>query len=238
MISFQLTPPVFLMLVVHKPLLSMANLHKSKDLRRSNLLSQLTSSVSSNDNSPTRYFEVTKPIKLPNTEPCSYRVLQHDFGFTYGRPPVLVNYTPPACYSQDFARIVLEGKATCKGRQFDSIFGVWLGGVELLRSCTAEPTANGIVWSVEKDITRYHSLLLKKETQTLAVFLGNIVNEIYTGVYHVNLTFHFYPAESNMNDEKQSLNNLAPNAKADLILPISRDLPLFDGLWSEVQLFP
>ncbi|XVF78818.1 hypothetical protein PTKIN_Ptkin14bG0167500 [Pterospermum kingtungense] len=161
----------------------------------------------------------------------------HDFGFTYGRPPVLVNYTPPACYAQDFARIVLEWKETCKGRQFDRIFGVWLGDIELLRSCTAEPTSNGIVWSVEKDITRYYSLLLKKETQTLAVFLGNIVNEVYTGVYHVNLTFHFYPAESNMNGEKHSLNNLAPNhyAKADLILPISRGLPLFDGLLFEVQ---
>ncbi|XVF78837.1 hypothetical protein PTKIN_Ptkin14bG0169300 [Pterospermum kingtungense] len=133
----------------------MANLHKSNDLLRSNLLSQLTSSIPSKDNSPTRYFEVTKPIKLPNTEPCSSRGLRHDFGFTYGRPPVLVNNTPPACYSQDFARIVLEGKATCKGRQFDRIFGVWLGGVELLRSCTAEPTSNGIVWSVEKDITSF-----------------------------------------------------------------------------------
>ncbi|XVF78815.1 hypothetical protein PTKIN_Ptkin14bG0167200 [Pterospermum kingtungense] len=237
MTSFQLTLLFFLLLVLYKPLLSMANLHKSKNLFRSNLFSQLTSTIPSNDNSPTRYFEVTKPIKLPNTKPCSYLVLQHDFGFTYGRPPVLVNYTPPACYSQDFARIVLEWKATCKGRQFDRIFGVWLGGVELLRSCTAEPTSNGIVWSVEKDITRYYSLLLKKETQTLAVFLGNIVNEVYTGVYHVSLTFHFYPAESNMNGEKHNLNNLAPNhyAKADLILPISRELPLFDGLWFEVQ---
>ncbi|WRX28310.1 Leucine-rich repeat - like 10, partial [Theobroma cacao] len=79
---------------------------------------------------------------------------KHDFGFTYGRPPVLVNYIPPHCYSQSFTKIVLEWKATCKGTQFDRIFGIWLGGVELLRSCTAEPTSNGIVWTVEKDITR------------------------------------------------------------------------------------
>ncbi|XVE50083.1 hypothetical protein DITRI_Ditri01bG0132800 [Diplodiscus trichospermus] len=215
----------------------MANIHRSKNLLRSNLLSQLTSTIPSNDNSPTPYFEVTKPIKLPNTKPCSYLILQHDFGFTYGKPPVLVNYNPPHCYSQNFTKIVLEWKATCKGRQFDRIFGVWLGGVELLRSCTAEPTSNGIVWTVEKDITRYHSLVLKKRTQTLAVFLGNLVDRTYTGVYHVNLTFHFYPAESNVNDEKQSMNNLASNyySKADLILPISRDLLLNDGLWFEIQ---
>ncbi|XWS10907.1 hypothetical protein CRYUN_Cryun38cG0038600 [Craigia yunnanensis] len=237
MTSFLFTLPFFLLLFLYQPLFSIANLHKSKNLLRSNLLSQLTSTIPSNDNSPTLYFEVSKPIKVPNTKPCSYLVLQHDFGFTYGRPPVLVNYTPPDCYSQDFTKIVLEWKATCKGRQFDRIFGVWLGGVELLKSCTAEPTSNGIVWGVEKDITRYYSLLLKKGTQTLAVFLGNIVDRTYTGVYHVNLIFHFYPAERNTNDEKQSLNNLASNyySKADLILPISRNLPLNDGLWFEVQ---
>ncbi|XP_007021740.2 PREDICTED: peptide-N4-(N-acetyl-beta-glucosaminyl)asparagine amidase A [Theobroma cacao] len=235
MASFLFTFHFFLLLFLYQPLFSMANLHKSKDLLRSNLLSQLTSTIHSNDNSPTLYFEVTKPIKRPNTKPCSYLVLQHDFGFTYGRPPVLVNYIPPHCYSQSFTKIVLEWKATCKGTQFDRIFGIWLGGVELLRSCTAEPTSNGIVWTVEKDITRYYSLLLKKGTQTLAVFLGNIVDRTYTGVYHVNLTFHFYPAENNLNDDKQILHNLASDSKADLILPISRDLPLNDGLWFEVQ---
>ncbi|RVX03942.1 Peptide-N4-(N-acetyl-beta-glucosaminyl)asparagine amidase A [Vitis vinifera] len=81
--------------------------------------------------SPTRFFEVTKP------------------------PPVIVPYSPPShCPSQNFSKIVLKWTATCKGRQFDRIFGVWLDGVELLRSCTAEPKATGIVWTVEKDITR------------------------------------------------------------------------------------
>ena len=60
------------------------------------------------------------------------------------------------------------------------------------RSCTAEPRATGIVWSVEKDITRYYSLLMKN--QTLAVYLGNLVTKTYTGVYHVNITIQFYPA--------------------------------------------
>ncbi|XVF18653.1 hypothetical protein REPUB_Repub11eG0041300 [Reevesia pubescens] len=237
MTSFLITLPLVLLLFLYQPLFSIANLHKTKNLLRSKLFSQLTSTIPSNGNSPTLYFEVTKPIKLPKTKPCSYLVLQHDFGFTYGRPPVLVNYKPPDCYSQNFTKIVLEWKATCKGTQFDRIFGVWLGGIELLRSCTAEPTSNGIVWSVEKDVTRYYSLLLKKEIQTLAVFLGNIVDQTYTGVYHVNLTFHFYPAETNTNDENQSLNNSASNyySKADMILPISRDLPLNDGLWFEVQ---
>ncbi|GMJ11405.1 hypothetical protein like AT3G14920 [Hibiscus trionum] len=242
MASFEFTLQFFLLLFLCHLIFSRANLHKSKNMiLRSNHRSQLNeNTVPFNENSPTVYFEVTKPIKLPNTKPCSYNVLYHDFGFTYGRPPVVANYTPLACYSRKFSKIVLEWKATCKGIQFDRIFGVWLSGVELLRGCTAEPTPDEIVWTVEKDVTRYHSLLLKNNTQPLAVFLGNIVDQTYTGVYHVNLTFHFYPAECHVtkDDEKKiGTNNLTSNyhSKADLILPISRDQPLNDGLWFQVR---
>ncbi|KAL8144207.1 hypothetical protein V2J09_017239 [Rumex salicifolius] len=179
--------------------------------------------------SPTTYFEVTKPITHPDTKPCSYLLLRHDFGYTYGNPPVLAAYTPPTdCRAKEFSTVVLEWSATCKGRQFDRIFGVWLGGVELLRSCTAEPRPNGIVWKVEKDITRYYSLLMSN--QTLAVYLGNVVTTTYTGVYHVEISIHFYPS-------KDAGSNLASGYGnwADRIIPISRNLPLNDGLWFEIE---
>ncbi|KAM3222560.1 hypothetical protein P3L10_021830 [Capsicum annuum] len=112
--------------VLQIPLFSTATLHK-------------TYHISKND-SPTTIFEVTNPIKVPKTKPCSYLVLKHDIAHGYGKPPILTNYTPPSnCPSKKFSKIVLEWKATCKGRQFDRIFGVWLSGVEIFRSCTAEP---------------------------------------------------------------------------------------------------
>jgi hypothetical protein len=107
--------------------------------------------------------------------------------------------------------VVMEWKATCKGRQFDRIAGVWLSGVEILRTCTAEPTARGIEWIILKDITKYSSLLDKP--QTLEVKLNNVVDKTYTGVYHVNITFHFYGDYG-----KEGLDN---PGFADLILPIS-----------------
>jgi hypothetical protein len=127
---------------------------------------------------------------------------------------------------------VLKWHATCKGRQFDRIFGVWLDGVELLRSCTAEPRANGIVWIVEKDITRYYSSILKDEIQLLSVYLGNVVDQTYTGVYHVDLSIDFYPVH-----DEDNFNGFASGygKNADLILPISRNLPLNDGLWFEIE---
>ncbi|XP_009768642.1 peptide-N4-(N-acetyl-beta-glucosaminyl)asparagine amidase A-like [Nicotiana sylvestris] len=221
--------------LLQQPLFSTATLHSSTSLFRSQLISQLHSSSSKNA-TPTTYFEVTKPINLPKTKPCSYLVLQHDFGYTYGKPPVLANYTPPSnCPSQKFSKIVLEWKATCKGRQFDRIFGVWLSGVEIFRSCTAEPRANGIIWTVKKDITRYYSLLMTN--QTLAVYIGNLVDSTYTGVYNVKLFIHFYPAEEKHSDNGLNLEySYRPfDSGADLILPISRNLPLNDGSWFEVE---
>ncbi|KAJ4980495.1 hypothetical protein NE237_031332 [Protea cynaroides] len=221
----------FSLFFVHLPFACNANLHKTNRFR-----SELLPQPSPNDAPITRYFEVTKPIELPKTKPCSYLILQHDFGYTYAQPPVLADYTPPLNWSsQDFSKIVLEWKATCKGRQFDRIFGVWLSGVEILRSCTAEPRATGIVWTVKKDITRYSSLL--KNPQTLAVYLGNVVDQTYTGIYHVNITFHFYPAEVPQNTHKRNSANSVSGfvSPADLVLPISRNLPLNDGLWFLIE---
>ncbi|KAI3466043.1 hypothetical protein Pfo_022706 [Paulownia fortunei] len=218
-----------------QPLLSAANLRTTTSLFRSQPISEPTSLFTAVA-PPTTYFEVTRPIPLPKTQPCSYLVLQHDFGYTYGKPPVLADYKPPSdCPYHNFARIVLEWTATCKGRQYDRIFGVWLGGVEILRSCTAEPRATGIVWTVKKDITRYHSLLMTE--QTMAVYIGNVVDSTYTGVYKVNVTFHFYPTEENYGHSEVTSGELHDGfgSGADLILPISRNLPLNDGLWFEIE---
>ncbi|KAL3848835.1 hypothetical protein ACJIZ3_010717 [Penstemon smallii] len=221
---------LLLLLLLHQPpLSSAANLNSKTSLFRSQPIFEPTSLSTAADASPTTFFEVTKPIPLPKTKPFSKLILQHDFAYTYGKPPVLANYSPPPNFqSQKFSKIVLEWTATCKGRQFDRIFGVWLGGVEILRSCTAEPRATGIIWTVKKDITRYYSLL--QSNQTLAVYLGNLVDSTYTGVYHVNVTFHFYPVEETYVESDKGF-----GFGADLILPISRNEKLNDGLWFEIE---
>lgn len=61
----------------------------------------------------------------------------------------------------------------------------------------------------------------------MAVYLGNVVDDTYTGVYHVNVSLHFYPSEG--------AKPRKPSSWADLIIPISRNLPLNDGLWLEVM---
>ncbi|CAM0912002.1 unnamed protein product [Alopecurus aequalis] len=66
---------------------------------------------------------------------------------------------------------------------------------------------------------------LLAEPGEIAVYLGNLVDQTYTGVYNVDLTLHlyFHPAPPPLTQQ------------ADLIVPISRSLPLNDGQWFAIQ---
>ncbi|ONK66826.1 uncharacterized protein A4U43_C06F12410 [Asparagus officinalis] len=188
--------------------------------------------------SPTKFFEVTRPISKPSSNclsPSSPTISPANLRHA----PTATRYSPPFCLPPRLRRALghpprsSAGPSTCSAASRPtSIFGVWLSGVELLRSCTAEPRPDpGIAWTVEKDITRYSSLL--SHPQTLAVYVGNLVDKTYTGIYHVNLSIEFYFGEPN----KPKMPNVAPgfNSPADLVMPVSRPLPLNDGQWFEVQ---
>ncbi|OVA02776.1 Peptide-N4-(N-acetyl-beta-glucosaminyl)asparagine amidase A [Macleaya cordata] len=143
-------------------------------------------------NSSEQYFELTTPLPSDPLNPsCSLLLLQEDFGNTIGSPPVSVPYSPPSDCPGPWTQIFLEFSASCQGEQYDRISGVWLDGVELLRTSTAEPTESGIFWNVRKDVTRYSSLFVQSNL-TLTVMLENVVNDEFTGVYHVNVSLLYY----------------------------------------------
>ena len=184
---------------------------------------------------PTTFFEVDRPLRPPpgSSGPCSTLLLSGSFAFTFTKPPATAAYSAPPCLAEAGGRAsaislaVLEWRATCQGVQYDRIFGVWLGGAELLRGSTAEPLQNGVVWSVSKDVTRYASLLAAGNS-TLAVFVENRVDGGLTGVYYANVTLHLYFRPTPTRPPPA----VAP---ADLIVPMSRGLPLNDGLWYKIQ---
>lgn len=151
------------------------------------------------------FFELTQPLPSDHLTPaCTLPILNHDFANTIDSPPVSVLYKPPCRCGGPWTRVVLELYADCRGEQYDRIAAVWLGGVEILRTSTAEPDEAGIFWKVQKDVTRYSSLL-KSSNQNLTMMLENIVDDIFTGVYHVKLSFLYYidkgataPADENL----------------------------------------
>ncbi|RWR78915.1 peptide-N4-N-acetyl-beta-glucosaminylasparagine amidase A-like protein [Cinnamomum micranthum f. kanehirae] len=151
----------------------------------------LKSSLLTRNGSDT-YFEVTRPLPTEHQTPsCSLTLLRHNFSNTIGSPPVSAEYSPPKNCSAPWSAVVLDFAASCRGEQYDRIAAVWIDGVEILRTSTAEPTDEGIFWKVSKDVTRYASVL-SRPNSTVSVMLENVVNDYYTGVYHVNITLNFY----------------------------------------------
>lgn len=55
-----------------------------------------------------------------------------------------------------------------------------MGDATVMRLSTPEPSADGITWSVEQDLTRYQDAFADGDT-TVSMYLGNTVDETYTG---------------------------------------------------------
>ncbi|OAX78513.1 hypothetical protein ACJ72_07178 [Emergomyces africanus] len=154
-------------------------------------------------------FQVYKPVPTepPHEVPedgCSSELLlmRHEFGFSYGHPFV-GNYVPPRCI---FDTVILNMTVTSKGRQFDRLALMFLGDTEVFRTSTAEPTSNGIIWTYVKDMSHYKALWA--EPQKLIFDLGNLIDDTFTGPFHVTLTAMFSWRHHD-------------TRTADIILPIS-----------------
>ncbi|XP_021295343.1 peptide-N4-(N-acetyl-beta-glucosaminyl)asparagine amidase A [Herrania umbratica] len=138
------------------------------------------------------FFELTNPLPSDHLTPsCSVTVIHHSYANTVNSPPFSKRYSPPSDCPPPWPRVVLELRVASSGEQYDRIAAIWLDGAEILRTSTAEPTESGIFWRVRKDITRYSSLLSKSRINA-TMMLENVVNDIYTGVYHVHVSFLFY----------------------------------------------
>ena len=79
---------------------------------------------------------------------------------------------------------------TSKGRQFDRLALMYLGDIEVFRTSTAEPTANGIIWTYTKEMDQYNALW--KDEQKIIFDLANVVDSTYTGPYLTSLVATFF----------------------------------------------
>jgi hypothetical protein len=83
---------------------------------------------------------------------------------------------------------------------------MYLDDIEVWRTSTAEPTANGIIWSYTKDQSPYLSLY--KSPHKLIFDLGNLIDDTYTGSWNTTLTATFFTADDTIEP-------------ADVVMPVS-----------------
>ncbi|KQV22789.1 MULTISPECIES: peptide-N4-asparagine amidase [unclassified Kitasatospora] len=139
-----------------------------------------------------------QPLTRPDTRSCVVEVM-HERAFKdgYGSPadtPYNGSLTPPADCAGPWSKVVLDLHGSVAGRQFDRLFTVRVGGVEVLMSSTPEPSRDGIEWRVERDVTRYAPVLT--DTQPFELDLANVTDGTYTGVFVISATFTFYTASA------------------------------------------
>ncbi|QSY50159.1 peptide-N4-asparagine amidase [Streptomyces griseocarneus] len=130
------------------------------------------------------------PVATPGTTSCQATVAQTEFR---DYMPYKGTYLPPKGCGDRWNKVVLRLEGAVAGRQYDRLGYLRIGGVEVLRTSTPEPSPEGITWKVEKDVTRYAPTL--RERQPVEMLIGNLVNETYTGVIKVKVTLTFYKAE-------------------------------------------
>ncbi|WP_045311013.1 peptide-N4-asparagine amidase [Lentzea aerocolonigenes] len=152
-------------------------------------------------------------VSRPPTKSCVVTAMRHTFANSYGQPFVGTLAPPPEC-AGPWTKVVLDWTGRSKGRQFDRLAGLWIGGAEVLRTSTPEPDPSGIVWHFDRDITAFTPLLTK--AQPFVVDLGNVVNDTYTGPFDIEVTVTYYQASPRYPAPRQ----------ADVVLPLSADAAL------------
>lgn len=155
-------------------------------------------------------LQALPPVSRPPTPSCAVTAMKHTFANSYGQPYVGTLTPPPAC-AGPWTKVVLSWTASSKGRQYDRLAGLWIGGAEVLRTSTPEPDPSGITWHFDRDITEFSPLL--HGPQPFVVDLGNVVNETYTGPYDVEVTITYYQADRAHPAPRQ----------ADVVVPLAAD---------------
>ncbi|KUM69896.1 peptide-N4-asparagine amidase [Streptomyces curacoi] len=131
------------------------------------------------------------PVAKPSGKSCQVTVAEAQFrDFT----PYKGTYTPPEGCGDRWNKVVLRLDGKVKGRQYDRLGHLQLGGVEIFRTSTPQPSPDGIEWSVEKDVTRYSDTL--RRSQDVEMLIGNVVDDTYTGIIDVKVTLTFYAGRS------------------------------------------
>ncbi|EFP78151.2 uncharacterized protein PGTG_04107 [Puccinia graminis f. sp. tritici CRL 75-36-700-3] len=142
-------------------------------------------------------FQVTQPPVVPQQgKSCSRSLLQTTFGNSFGKPARVSYSAPQECgESRSWASVILSLTFTSRGNQFDRLSSIFLSGVEIMRTSTAEPTPGGITWTIQKDVTKYIPLFALPQT-SLVMRLDNIVDKSsgIDGEFYVELSATYYMA--------------------------------------------
>ncbi|GIH02633.1 hypothetical protein Rhe02_07000 [Rhizocola hellebori] len=129
-------------------------------------------------------------VEKPSGPSCTVRIVDNRFA---SFDPYRAEFTPPAACPGPWAKVVLTLTGAVAGRQFDRLGRLEIGGVNVFKTSTPEPSVDGIRWKIEKDITEYGAVLAN--AQPVTMWLNNVVDDVFTGILDVQVDLTFYPGK-------------------------------------------
>lgn len=178
----------------------------------------------------------------PDTPPVHLKLMDEIFGNSYGDPyhgettlwpgcrlpgsiPLLTHHLVEVEWPEGpFEGIWIEMTIRSKGHQFDRLGTMWIGHTEIMRFTTPQPTDNGVVSYISKDLSQYHSLFSTQllENRYFIFDLGNIVTDVYNAPIHVKVDAYFFKAPQGAVAQAEDDHERWPiPGPADEIIPIS-----------------
>jgi hypothetical protein len=147
-----------------------------------------TSARSSEFSTTANPVSLDAPVRVPHTRPTVVTVADNA---QFGNAPA--PYTDTATLPRgDWSTVVIDVTGAEKGRQYDRLAEVYDGATQIFLGVTPEPTAAGITWHVQKDITGYLPIL--SGTRTFSTYVDNYLNSVDTGIPALTVKLYFYPA--------------------------------------------
>jgi len=128
------------------------------------------------------------PVEVPPTTPVVVTIAQ-DAAFGNATPPSVSTVSLP---QGNWAAVVLDVTGTEQGQQYDRLCEIFDGPTQIFLGVTPEPTAAGITWHIQKNITGYLPIL--SGTQTFSTSVDNYLSSVDTGIPTITATLLFYPA--------------------------------------------
>jgi hypothetical protein len=149
-------------------------------------------------------FEVTADplVQRPHSEPCIVSLFGNFQFAHFSDSTQTFQFTPPSNCAGPWEKVVLNVDFSENGgRQFDRTASLYLANANLYFGTTPEPLPTLTnTWHIERDVTDYSALFAIPQQGTIV--LANCTtdcpppfNTTLTGIFTVNASLEFYPAE-------------------------------------------
>ncbi len=129
-------------------------------------------------------------VTRPSTTPCVVQLFSNAQFYDFNNEDF--TFTPPADCPGPWAKVVLESDISVQaGIQYDRTANYWLGPYNIYFGTTAEPSAIGPDWHVERDLTDYSSLFTTAQSGVASI--GNTLCCGLTSIIFASADIEFYP---------------------------------------------